>query len=264
MKDARTSLITALKSAIDTIGISTIATPFTLSSTSPYNIATRIGGGAIASKDSYVKVSYEVISNNTNTPYLKLSNTDYGLSNMFSSYKTISKDVGVHTYFFLVDNSVNTVITFLISATSGEMIIDNVSVEEGWADSQNLYDGLIAQGDEATGLTFYTKIPKGVVYPYIYVAEIFDIEDGPKGTFMYQYEVTLQVVYSDVTDKTAMWTAVDKIKQIIVEGVPFAITGNFEIMEVTLIDTDETIDLVDSMEVDTTIIRMNFMIQDNN
>ena len=130
MKDARTSLITALKSAIDTIGISTIATPFTLSSTSPYNIATRIGGGAIASKDSYVKVSYEVISNNTNTPYLKLPNTDYGLSNMFSSYKIISKDVGVHTYFFLVDNSVNTVITFLISATSGEMIIDNVSVEE--------------------------------------------------------------------------------------------------------------------------------------
>ena len=117
---------------------------------------------------------------------------------------------------------------------------------------------------KSTGLTFYTKIPKGVSYPYIWVAEIFAIEDGPKGTFMYQYEVTLHITYDDITDKAAMWVAVDKIKQIINNDVPFSLTGNFAIMEATLIDTDETEDLVNSQDVDTTIIRINFMIEDNN
>lgn len=117
---------------------------------------------------------------------------------------------------------------------------------------------------KSTGLTFYTKVPKDVSYPYIWVAEIFDTEDGDKSTFMYQYEITLHITYSNITDKTAMWTAVDKIKQIINNNVPFSLTGNFAIMECTLIDTDEIEDLVDSMDVDTTIIRINFMIQDNN
>lgn len=130
--------------------------------------------------------------------------------------------------------------------------------------------GLIAAIDaKATGLTVYTKIPKGdssnpMSYPYIYIAEIFDIEDGPKNGFMYQYEVTLQIVYKDLTSKLAMWTTVDLIKQIINNDSPFTLTDNFVIMEATLISTDETADLIGSQEVDTTIIRINFMIEDNN
>ena len=83
--------------------------------------------------------------------------------------------------------------------------------------------GLItAINAKSTGLTVYTKIPKGditnpISYPYIFIAEIFDIEDGPKNQFMYQYEVTLQIVYRDLTSKLAMWIVVDKIKQIINE-----------------------------------------------
>ena len=130
--------------------------------------------------------------------------------------------------------------------------------------------GLItAINAKSTGLTVYTKIPKGditnpISYPYIFIAEIFDIEDGPKNQFMYQYEVTLQIVYRDLTSKLAMWIVVDKIKQIINNDVPFSLTDNFAIMEATLIDTDETEDLVNSQDVDTTIIRINFMIEDNN
>lgn len=128
-----------------------------------------------------------------------------------------------------------------------------------------LITGLKAAIDaKSTGLTFYTKVPKSASFPYIYVSELYDIENGNKKQFMYQYEVTLQVVYKDLTDKTSMWTAVDKIKQVINNDSPFSITGNFKIMEATLIDTDETIDLIDSMEVDTTIIRLNFQIEDNN
>jgi len=117
---------------------------------------------------------------------------------------------------------------------------------------------------KSTGLTFYTKVPKGISYPFIYATDIFDIEDGPKNQFMYQYEVSLEVVYKDLTDKTAMWSTVNSIKEIINNCVPFSIGGNFNIMSMTLIETTEGEDLIDSQEVDTTIIRVNFKIEDNN
>ena len=130
--------------------------------------------------------------------------------------------------------------------------------------------GLItAINAKSTGLTVYTKIPKGdalnpISYPFIYISEIYDYEDGPKNQFMYQYEVVLEVVYKDLNSKIAMWTTVDKIKQTINNNSPFTLTDNFKIMESTLISTEETETLINSQEVSTTIIRMNFQIEDNN
>ncbi len=117
---------------------------------------------------------------------------------------------------------------------------------------------------KSTGLTVYTKVPKSVVYPYLYLTEIIDIENGNKNQFMYSYDVSLELVYKDLTDKTAMWTAVDLIKQIINNNVPFSLTGGFAIMEMTLVDTTEAEDLLNSQEVDTTTIRVKFDIEDNN
>jgi len=117
---------------------------------------------------------------------------------------------------------------------------------------------------QSTGLTVYTKVPKSVSYPYIYITEIIDTEDGPKNIYIYNYDVSLELVYKDLTDKSAMWAAVDLIKQIITNRTPFALTGGFYIMQATLIDTTEAEDLLNSQEVDTTTIRVNFMIEDNN
>lgn len=117
---------------------------------------------------------------------------------------------------------------------------------------------------KSTGLTVYTKVPKSVVYPYIYITDIFDIEDGSKQQFMYQYDVSIEIVYSDITDKAAMWGTVNSVKEIINNRSPFAIGGNFNIMSATLIETTETEDLVNSQEVNVTIIRVNFEIEDNN
>lgn len=117
---------------------------------------------------------------------------------------------------------------------------------------------------QATGLTVYTKVPKSVVYPYLYLTEIIDTEDGPKNQFMYGYDVSLELVYKDLTDKTAMWSAVNKIKGIINNKTPFLIGGGFSIMQMTLVDTTEAEDLLNSQEVDTTTIRVNFGIEDNN
>ena len=117
---------------------------------------------------------------------------------------------------------------------------------------------------QSTGLTVYTKVPKSVSYPYIYITEIIDTEDGPKNIYIYNYDVSLELVYKDLTDKSAMWIAVDLIKQIITNRTPFTLTGGFYIMQATLIDTTEAEDLLNSQEVDTTTIRVNFMIEDNN
>jgi hypothetical protein len=117
---------------------------------------------------------------------------------------------------------------------------------------------------KSTGLTFYTKVPKSVVYPFINITEIIDSENGPKNQFMYSYDVSIELVYKDLTDKAAMWTEVDKVKQIINNDSPFTITGSFIIMDMTLIDTTETEDLLNSQEVDVTTIRVNFNIEDNN
>lgn len=117
---------------------------------------------------------------------------------------------------------------------------------------------------KATGATVYTKVPKGVVYPYIYLTNIVDSEDGGKNQFMYSYDLDIEVVYKDLTEKTAMWETVDSIKEIINNCEPFALTGGFKINSIELIDTDETEDLVDSQEVDVTTIRVNFDIEDGN
>ena len=128
-----------------------------------------------------------------------------------------------------------------------------------------LITGLITAIDaQSTGLTVYTKVPKSVVYPYLYITEIIDVEDGPKNQFMYGYDLSMELVYKDLTDKGAMWTAVGKIKGIINNKNPFSIGGNFYIMAMTLIDTTEAEDLLNSQEVDTTTIRVNFDIEDNN
>lgn len=114
------------------------------------------------------------------------------------------------------------------------------------------------------GRNVYTKVPKGVTYPYIFIAAMYDIEDGPKNQFFYQYDTIIEVVYENVDAKDDMWDDVNAIKGLINNDVPFSLTDNFSIMQATLIETDETEDLINSLSVDITDIRVNFEIEDNN
>jgi hypothetical protein len=128
---------------------------------------------------------------------------------------------------------------------------------------------ITAINGQSTGLTAYTKIPKGdfsnpISYPFYHITNITDVEDGPKAQFMYSYELDIETVYANLTDKAVMWGVADSIKQLFCNGSPFALTGGFDIMQALLIDTVETEDLLNSQEVDTTTIRMRFEIQDNN
>jgi len=128
---------------------------------------------------------------------------------------------------------------------------------------------ITAINGQSTGLTVYTKIPKGdfsnpINYPFIFISNITDTEDGTKRQFMYNYELDLEIVYKDVTDKVAMWTTADKIKQIFCNDSPFSLTGGFEIMQSLLVDTTETEDLMNSQDVDVITIKLRFEIEDKN
>ena len=128
---------------------------------------------------------------------------------------------------------------------------------------------IVAINAKATGLTPYTKVPKGdaanpILYPFIYITDISDVENGPKNQFFYDYDLSIEIVYKNLTDKAAMWATVNSIKEIFCNDSPFDLTGGFEIMQALLIDTTETEDLLNSQDVDTTTIRINFQIEDKN
>jgi len=127
-----------------------------------------------------------------------------------------------------------------------------------------LITGLITAIGTKTAIDVYTKVPKSIAYPFIYLTDIIDNEDGPKNQFMYSYDVSIEIVYKDLTVKDNLWGTVNDIKGIITNGSPFTLTGGFKIMDMTLIDTTETEDLLNSQEVDTATIRVNFNIEDNN
>ena len=121
----------------------------------------------------------------------------------------------------------------------------------------------------STGLIVYSKVPRGdsnnvVQFPYMYITEITDSENGPKNEFHYEYSVTIEIVYAGLNDRTTIWDMADKVKGIINNNVPFLLGGGFEIMQATIGTTNEREDLLGSTDVDVMSININFLIEDNN
>lgn len=109
----------------------------------------------------------------------------------------------------------------------------------------------------------YTSVPKGVVYPYILVDDVFIDEDGPKGQFRYNADVRVEVVYKDEKSKIARLTDTNNILGLINNSTPFAMADNYKIDAVTLINKSESeIELSDSQKIQVSVIRMMFDIKD--
>lgn len=88
----------------------------------------------------------------------------------------------------------------------------------------------------ATGKDAYTRIPKAaaVTYPYIYISDIYQEENGPKTKPQYLLDVLIQVVYQDVNNLTALFTDMDNLLSIINNDVPFALDSPYKILECRL------------------------------
>jgi len=89
----------------------------------------------------------------------------------------------------------------------------------------------------ATGRNVYTRIPKAanVVYPYIYVSDIYQSEFGPKTNYQYELDVLVQVVYQDVEDLGVMFTDIDNVLSIVNNGANLlALASPYKVMSCEL------------------------------
>lgn len=121
----------------------------------------------------------------------------------------------------------------------------------------------------ASGITVYTKVPKGVdgnaalvTYPYIHISEIYQDENGPKNSYFYNYEVLVQVVYKDLHSKVSLWNTVNNILGIVKNDASLTLTDNFETMETRLVSNSETEILTDTGLLDIGLIRIEIVVED--
>jgi hypothetical protein len=132
---------------------------------------------------------------------------------------------------------------------------------------KQLIKGLIgAINTKIPGRTVYTQIPKGdysdpITYPYIWISDIFQDEDGPKNGYMYNLDVLVQIVYSNASSLIPLWDDQDKVLQIIDNGNKFALDDGFEIMDMTLISSDSDEELTNTEKLNIGLVRINFMIE---
>ena len=99
-------------------------------------------------------------------------------------------------------------------------------------------------------------------YPYIYIGEVYQNEDGPKNFYRYPVEVLVQVVYKDVTGLTDLYTTQNSVLGIINHPKPFTLTNNFEIIETELLSSNDTEIMIDAGILNIGLIRIRFTIWD--
>lgn len=101
-------------------------------------------------------------------------------------------------------------------------------------------------------------------YPYIYIGDVYQTENGPKPQYFYSVELLIQVVYKDITDLADLYTTQNAVLGIFNNPKPFTLTGNFEIMDNNLINSNDAEVKIDTGTLNIGLIRMNFDIIDNN
>jgi len=101
---------------------------------------------------------------------------------------------------------------------------------------QALVTGLYTQLSAVTSTPVHARMPKSsaLQYPYIQIGDIYDEENGPKDSFMFEYDVLLNVVHKDISSLTPFYSDIDAVKGTINNNVPFALPAPFRILESTL------------------------------
>lgn len=99
-------------------------------------------------------------------------------------------------------------------------------------------------------------------YPYIYIGNVYQTETGPKTFYIYDVEVEAQVVYKDVTSLTDLYATQNSVLGILTKETPFALTNNFEIIETTLINSNDVEIKIETGTLNIGLIRIRFRIED--
>lgn len=99
-------------------------------------------------------------------------------------------------------------------------------------------------------------------YPYIYIGDVYQNEDGPKNFYRYPVEMLLQIVYKDQSGLTNLYATQNSVLSTLDNPKPFTLTNNFEIIETELLSSNDTEIKIDSGVLNIGLIRIRFTIWD--
>ena len=95
------------------------------------------------------------------------------------------------------------------------------------------------------------------VYPYIWLSQPFMIENGPKGKYIYEIEILIQVIHKDLASLTPLLTQMQAIHEILNNGAAFAVSG-YTMLAAELVNTNQTVEMLDTGRLDIGLIRCKF------
>lgn len=99
-------------------------------------------------------------------------------------------------------------------------------------------------------------------YPYIYICEVYQNEDGPKNFYRYPVEVLVQIVYKDLSSLDSLYTKQNSVLGLLTHPKSLTLTNNFELIETELLSSNDTEIKIDSGTLNIGLIRIRFTIWD--
>ena len=99
-------------------------------------------------------------------------------------------------------------------------------------------------------------------YPYIYIGEVYQTEDGPKTWYRYNVEMLIHVVYKDVIDLADLYTSQNAVLGLINKPQSLTLTNNFEVINSELLSNNDIELQVDSGILNVGLIRVRYTIED--
>jgi hypothetical protein len=99
-------------------------------------------------------------------------------------------------------------------------------------------------------------------YPYIYIGEVYQNEDGPKNYYRYPVEILLQIVYKDQTSLTPLYGTQNTVLGLLTGPFDLTLTNNFQLLDTELIMSNDSEIKIDSGTLNIGMIRIRFTIWD--
>jgi hypothetical protein len=108
-----------------------------------------------------------------------------------------------------------------------------------------------------SGRTVSTVPAKSDQYPYIWLSQPYMIENGPKGRFIYEIEVLIQVIHREQTSLSNFLSDMQKVHEIINNGSDITVSG-YTVISTELVNTNQTVELDAIGRLDIGLIRAKF------
>jgi len=99
-------------------------------------------------------------------------------------------------------------------------------------------------------------------YPYIHISDVYQNENGPKNYHSYDLEVLINVVYKDITDLAALYTAQNSVLGLFNIPESLTLTNSFKVQETILVSSTDTEIKTDTGTLNIGLIRIRFTIED--